>query len=361
MSTIAHVTTRVVPVRNTALPTAYASTRVAAEWRSHLFVRVETADGHVGVAEGSPLPHFSGENAESMAAVIEARLAPALYGLNLFGIEAIQQKLELTVSGHFASKSTLINALFDAQGRRLGLPVSDLLGGRLTDRLPLTGVVGLVETTQAIADLQRFHEAGIRTFKLKAGRDIRRDAQLVQTVRSKFGNDVQLRVDANGGWDRADARRFLRQVENCDLQYVEQPLPAGDLSGLAELRQLGSVPIAADESLFGLQDALTLISQQAADVFIIKLIKHGGLHVARKIAAAAEGAGISCVLVSPYETALGASAGLQLAASSPAFPWAVEVGAGPLQIDAPGLSPLAVEDGHVLLPAGPGLGVDASR
>src|SRR5690625_7514671 len=105
----------------------------------------------------------------------------------------------------------MINAMYDAQGRRLCLPVSDLLGGQLTYRIPLTGVVGLVETTQAIADLQRFHEAGIRTFKLKAGRDIRRDTQLVQTVRSEFGNDVPLRVEANGGCVLAGARGVPRR------------------------------------------------------------------------------------------------------------------------------------------------------
>lgn len=358
MTTIARVTTRVLPVRNTALSTAYQSPETQAQWRSHLFVRVETEDGNTGVAEGSPLPHFSGEDAQGMARVINGRLAPALIGRDLFATEDNQQALGRVSAGHHASKAALINALLDAQGRRLGLPVARLLGGRSGSSVAQAGAVGLVDPEAAFASLRRFHDAGIRTFKLKIGRDVRRDTRLVAAVRAEFGTDVHIRVDANGGYSRADARRFLLQSEPHDLQYVEQPLPAADLHGLAELRRLGAAPIAVDESLTGLHEAVAVIRSDAADVFIIKLIKHGGFHNARKLVALAEAAGISCVPVSPYETALGASATLQLAAVSPAFPWAAEVGAGPLQIDLDGITPLQFHAGRVSVPDGPGLGME---
>lgn len=356
MTTITRVTTRLLPVRNKALSTSYASAWTPE--RTHLFVRLEAKGGIAGIAEGSPLPHFSGEYATAMAQVIDEKLGPALIGQDIFALEALQQALERTTSGHYSSKSVLMNAVLDAQGRHTGLPVSRLLGGPLHTRVPLAGAVGLGDISGIMSTLREYHAAGIRTFKLKIGGDVRRDIATISAVRSEFGMEVELRADANGAFSRADARRFLELVRPYDLQYLEQPLPAADLSGLAGLRQISPVPIAVDESLYSLSDAVEIIRQNSADVFIIKLIKLGGLHVARKVVAVAEGAGIACVAVSPYETVLGASANLHLACSSTAFPWALEIGAGPTAIDLPGVAPFMLKDGQVTLPHQPGLGID---
>ncbi|MCG8443938.1 MAG: hypothetical protein MI723_19215, partial [Caulobacterales bacterium] len=152
-----------------------------------------------------------------------------------------------------------------------------------------------------------------------------------------------------------DAVRFLRAVEDCRLEYLEQPLAAHDHEGLAALRGRGT-PIAADESLFGVADALRLAGR--IDVFIIKLIKFGGLLPARKAVAIAEAAGMSCVLVSPYESALGVAAGLHLAAASSAFDLAAELGTSRAAVPFHGAENLAVSDGRMAVPRKPGWGID---
>lgn len=355
MSSITRVAARTVRLNNTTLATAYGSGK---NTREHLFLAVYNETGLAGIAEGSPLPHFSGEQASEMKVVVEQVLAPAIIGLDAFNLEAIQQALDRALARNESSKSALINAVHDLQGKLLNAPVTQILGGRLRERVPVAGAVGIEDHATIIARAHTLFERGITTFKFKVGSDVRRDLGAIAAVRAEFGDAVELRADANGGYSLADARRFLRGVERFDPQYVEQPLPAQDLRGLALLRQASLVPIAVDESLFGLRDAIEIIKHDAADVFVIKLIKLGGLFNARKVVALAEAAGITCVCVSPYETDLGGSANVHLAASSSAFRYAAELGTGVSQVALPGAARLGFEAGHVPVPASPGLGID---
>lgn len=354
MTKICAVHTRVVALSNTTLATSYGRGLTR---REHLFVAVESADGVLGVAEGSPLPHFSGERAPEMKQVIDSVLGPALSGLNVFNLEAIGRALDSAIAHHPASKAALVNAVYDLQGRLLAAPVTRLLGGRLRDRVPLAGAIGIEDETTVLERARKLYGDGIRTFKFKVGDDVRRDLAALRAVRDEFGTEVELRADANGGYSLAEARRFLAGAEHLSLQYLEQPLPAHDLSGLARLRAGSLVPIAVDESLFGLNDAIEIIKQEAADVFVIKLIKLGGLHNARKVASIAEAAGVTCVCVSPYETDLGGSANVHLAASSSAFRYAAELGTGVTQVRVDGMTGMTASGGSVEVPTAAGLGV----
>lgn len=354
MSRIARVRARCVPLENVTLATSYGSGSTV---RHHLFVAVETDDGARGVAEGSPLPHFSGERGQDMLRVVETAFAPALTGLDAFNLEAVHQALDRALAHNSASKAALVNAVFDLQGRLLGKPVTTLLGGRLRERVAVAGAVGIEETDRLLARARALFEAGVRTLKFKVGGDLRRDIEAIAAVRHEFGREVEIRADANGGYRLPEARRFLEGVRRLDLQYLEQPLPARDLPGLAALRRSALVPIAVDESLFSLADALQIVRQEAADVLVVKLIKLGGLHNARKVAALAEAAGLACVTVSPYETDLGGSANLHLSASSRAFTYAAELGTGATQVALADADRLNIEGGFAEVPASAGLGV----
>lgn len=355
MSLIRTVHTRVVTLDNPSLATSYGPGLTR---RDHLFVAIESEEGTTGVAEGSPLPHFSGEYASEMKRLVDEILAPALIGHNVFNLEVIGQALNNAIARHSASKSALVNAIYDLQGNLLDAPVSRLLGGSLTQRIPLAGAIGIEDEATVVARARQLFGDGVRTFKFKVGADVRRDLAALAAVRAEFGNAVELRADANGGYTLAEARRFLAGAEKIALQYFEQPLPGHDLTGLARLRASTLVPIAVDESLYGLQDAIQIIKQEAADVFIIKLIKLGGLYGARKVAAIAEAAGVACVCVSPYETDLGGSANVHLAASSSAFPYAAELGTGVSQVRLEGMTGLSTTDGFVAVPVRAGLGID---
>jgi len=354
MSKIAAIASRVVRVQNATLATSYGAGKTV---RDHLFVRLETDDGVVGFAEGSPLPHFSGEQAATMKLVLDETLAPSVIGQTVFDLEALHVRLERAIAGHHATKSAIVNAVYDALGKTLSRPVCDLLGGRLRSKVDVAGAIGIVPLKDVLDRAREFYALGVRTFKLKVGTDLERDSNAVRLIREEFGSGVEIRADANGGFTRAEARRFLEKTEEFDLQYVEQPLNPRDLSGLAELRRVSTTPIAIDEGLFSPSDAIAAIRAGAADVFVIKLIKLGGLHNARKVASIAEAAGVTCVVVSPYETDLGSSANLHLASSSQAFSYACEVGAGVTAVKLEGISRLQLVQGTIALPDQPGLGV----
>ncbi len=258
---------------------------------------------------------------------------------------------------HGASKAALTSAVFDAVGKRLGVPVAILLGGAGGGSVPTVGAIGIEPVEVVVRRAEEFVGAGHRTLKLKVGGDVRRDIATVLAVRTAVGDAVAIRADANAGYDRPSAWRFARSVADANLEYFEQPLPAHDLDGLARLRATGYAPIAVDESLFGLADALSIVRSEAADVLVIKLIKLGGLHLARKVVALAEAAGLTCTAVSPYETDVGVAANLHLVATSAAFRHACEVGTGVSACHHPAIGALPVGAGTMTVPTAPGLGV----
>jgi len=355
--TVRKITATVRKLDNTTLRTSYGSNVTQ---REHIFVAVEDDEGTIGFGEGSPLPHFSGERAVEMVGIIRDVLGPALIGLDPFDTERAVHALDKAMPHHSASKAALINAMFDLQGKLLGQPANVLLGGRNQSRIPMAGAVGIDDEGEVIARVTALWDQGIRTVKFKVGGDVDRDIRLIERLRDTFPAELNIRADANAGFTFTEAFRFLRAIEPYRLQYFEQPLPSEDWRGLARLRDLGT-PIAVDESLYGLKDALGLIRAEAADVFIIKLIKLGGLHQARKVVGLAEAAGVACVVVSPYETSLGVAANLHLAASSRAFPYAAELGTGVSAVSFPGIDKLESEGGFTPVPSGPGLGVGIAQ
>ncbi|WP_173089077.1 mandelate racemase/muconate lactonizing enzyme family protein [Devosia sp. 1635] len=355
--TIHSVEVRLSNLANETLKTSYGSNVTQ---RQHIFVAITAEDGTTGYGEGSPLPHFSGERASEMQTLVREVFAPVLIGLDPFDVERAHQALERALPQHHASKAALINAIHDLQGRLTGLPAYAFLGGKVTNRIALGGAVGIEEETTVRDRVTKLWQQGIRTVKFKIGADIERDIRTIKMLRERFPAELEIRADANAGFGFSEAQRFLRAVADCRLQYLEQPLAPHDWKGLARLREFGT-PIAADESLFGLQDALGLVAAEAVDVFIVKLIKLGGLHQARKVVGIAEAAGIACVAVSPYETALGAAANLHLAASSSAFPFAAELGVGISSVRLEGSGTIEVESGFATVPERPGLGIDLPR
>src|SRR5207249_805711 len=102
-----------------------------------------------------------------------------------------------------------------------------------------------------------------------------------------------------------------------DIQYVEQPLKANDLTGMHNLRQAVPIPIAADEAVYDLISARRVLAAQAADVLILKPQLVGGLHVSRQIIQEAREHGVHCVITSAIETGIGIAASLHLIAASP--------------------------------------------
>jgi len=165
--------------------------------------------------------------------------------------------------------------------------------------------------------------AGAAHVKVKVGDA--GDVDRVAAVRDAVGRSGRVRLDANGAWDVEGAVGAIDRLSRYDPELVEQPVAT--LEALAEVRRRVTVPVAADESVRGVDDARALRRLDAADAVVLKVQPLGGVAPAMEVA---EAAGVPAIVTSMYETSVGLAAGLALAAALPELPWACGLGTASL-------------------------------
>jgi len=353
------------------LRTAFRTAHAVFSERTGALVYVTTEEGVTGRGEIAPLP---GQHATGLAGVLEilGQLVCAVQGRELTDIlqflatwSAEQQLPSSLVCG-------LETALFDALGQACGQSLAALLArprpaicgeeaGAPRARVPVNALIGAASCEQMVAQARAALDAGYTCLKLKLTGGFPQMLACVQAVRAACGPDVSLRLDANEGWSFEQASWFLTRCAACDIQYMEQPLPADDLTGMARLRAHSSVPLAADEAVTGLWEAQRVLAAEAADVLILKPQLVGGLQVCRQIVWQASRSGVACVLTSNLEAGIGVAATLHLAAALPLVSLPCGLATLGLLEDDLLLTGLAVEQGYMAVPAGCGLGVALKR
>ncbi|HEY8454488.1 MAG TPA: enolase C-terminal domain-like protein [Actinopolymorphaceae bacterium] len=320
-------------------------------------VRVVTSSGVEGYGEVSATPLWSGEDGTTAQHFIRSLLAPALVNRPLTPVCALEQTMDELLAGNPFTKAGVSIALWDAYAKTLGVPLAVALGGPLRSEIPiklsLSGDGERLEQVYAAA-----RAAGFRAFKVKVGLGLPGDVARVEHARRLVGDDAFLGVDANGGWSRVEAHEALRALAPYRIAFVEQPVAAHDLQGMAGLRSRG-FPIVADESVFGSTDLVRLIRADAADVVSVYVGKAGGPWRAIQLGILAHAFGMRCIVGSNGELGLGAAAQVHVAAALPGltteFPSDI-IGAHYYADDILA-EPLSSDGEKVRLPAGPGLGV----
>jgi len=323
------------------------------EGTSRLLVRVETDEGIVGW--GETFAHVFVE------AVLK-NCIPLVIGVDPHDIEYIHGKIEGAGFYHHKRASTYAScaiemACWDIIGKAAGEPLFKLLGGKLRSMIPCAAYLLNIGSPETMArQAEQYKNQGYKTIKVKIGKDRNGDIAIVDAIRGAIGPDVELRVDVNGAWTVATAKRQLKKLEKYDLEYVEQPVKLEDLQGLAELRRMSKIPIAVDESAFTDEDVLSIITTRAADVILIDPHEAGGLWEAKKEAAIAEAAGIPVGIHRAGELGISKAALLHLVASTPNMFLAID----DFQILSDDITKeqLAAVDGYLIVPEGPGLGVE---
>jgi len=327
-------------------------------------VRLETADGTVGWGEAACLggPTWSEESSESVAATIERYIVPWLVGRDASGIEVLSREMARRVQGNPFARAAVEMALWDLNGRALGVPVHRLLGGRVRDRVPLSWSLAVADAGAEVEEARAKVAGGHRIFKIKtAARPVAEDVERVRRLREAVGPDVSLRVDANQGWDRPTALRAIRALEPYGLDFVEQPVPRWDFEGMAEIGRRVNVPIMADESCFSPQDALQIARLGGVTILGLKVTKSAGIIGTMAISRIAEAAGLGCYVGCMIETSLGTAAYLQVALAAAPVTWGCEL-FGPLLLKGDVVrEPVRYADGAILAVDGPGLGVEVDE
>lgn len=325
-----------------------------------MLVKIHCSDGVVGIGEGTTIAGmaYGPESPEAMKLSIDAYFAPAMIGQDATRIQALMAHLgKLVKVNHFA-KSALETALLDAQGKRLGVPVSELLGGRRRDRLPVAWTLASGDTARDIDEAEKMLQTRRhRIFKLKIGaRDPKVDIEHVAAIKSVLGDRGAVRVDVNMAWSETQAAWAIPALAAAGCELVEQPVASA--AALARLMRRFPVALMADEVLQGPDTAFDIASRHGADVFAIKIEQNGGLFAAQRVAAIADAAGIELYGGTMLEGAVSTVASAHLFASFANLQWGTEL-FGPLLITEEILAqPLDYSDFELTVPAGPGLGIE---
>jgi muconate cycloisomerase len=312
---------------------------------------------------------YYGESPELTVTVVRDILGPVVVGEDPFDIERLNAAMDVAIKGYPYAKTAIDMALHDIKGKALGVPVYQLLGGLSRERVPIAHSLGIMDVGQACGEAEEAVAEGIRTIKLKVGRDPAYDVAIVREIRRVVGSEVDIVVDANQGWPTPKAAiRVIRQMEEFGVRYVEQPVDG--LTGMARVAQAVDTPIMADESAWTAVDVLEIVERGAADMISMYTTKPGGLHKAKKLAAVAEAAGLPLNVNGSHETGVGNAANLHLVASTAAvteagvFPVTTVMGqeptkmAGRMYEDDIVTESFRYEDGALIVPSAPGLGVE---
>ncbi|MBI4299681.1 MAG: o-succinylbenzoate synthase [Chloroflexi bacterium] len=339
-----------------ALPfrSRYVTSSASAAIRYGLLVFLKTDTDLLGVGEASPVGSGSQQETRGLAETLD-RLAPRLLGTSISTTEA-----DLAGDAPSPLRFGLETALLDIQGKASERPVAELLGGKPSS-LPVNAIIAAETPERAAAETAEAARHGFTSLKLKVGHGTpAQDEALVSAVRQAVGPNVKLRLDPNQAWEAARAIESIGRLSRYGLEYVEQPVAAGDIAGLAQTRRAVPVPIAADESLGSLDDLRRLLAADAADVFILKPARLGGLRAALEVAHIALEADKPVVVTSSLESSVGIAACAHLAAALPSQPFAHGLATGLLFEEDLTSSDLRPENGVLRTPSGPGLGVEVN-
>lgn len=319
------------------------------------------AEGLVGVGEAYGLPEPS-----VTAALLSELLAPQLIGADALAVGAHRRSLMAVQQGLGHRRGFFVEAvggldlaLWDLRGKAMGQPVHRLLGGPVRTAVPVyASPVPLRDTPAESAEQAcEFVAAGHRGVKLKVGGGVARDLAHAAAVRAAVGDDVELMGDANGAYRVHEAARLAAGLADLGFRWLEEPVAIDDLPALADLRARTTLPIAVGENHFGAEEALAVLQARAADVLTPNVVRVGGISGALRVAAVAEVHGAE---VAPHGvgSAVNVAAALQAAATLPVVTgYERNQLPNPLRDDLLTV-PFRLVDGELMIPDGPGLGIE---
>ncbi|UWQ17054.1 mandelate racemase/muconate lactonizing enzyme family protein [Jannaschia sp. M317] len=318
-------------------------------------VRIVTDAGLIGWGEGTPWGHtYVPAHGPGLRAGI-ATMAPFILGHDPRRVLDVERAMDLALPGHLYAKSPIDMACWDIAGQAAGLPIADLMGGGSRTPRPIASSVGAKTAAETRTVIERYRARGYLAHSVKIGGDVDRDIARIRDVESiRLEGEIVL-YDVNRGWTRQQALRVMSATRDLNVMFEQ---PCETLDDIAALRGKHSAAVSVDETLNTLQDAARIARDGLAEVFGIKLNRVGGLTKAARMRDIALAHGIDMFVMATGGSVLADAEALHLAATIPdANCHAVWACQDMLTVDiAGGRGPRNV-DGHLSLPADPGLGV----
>ncbi|MFT4555013.1 MAG: D-galactarolactone cycloisomerase [Planctomycetaceae bacterium] len=335
--------------------------------RTALIVKIETDAGLVGWGETGPISGAQG--------TIDDQLAPILIGQNPLRYRKLWRQLWGANFGNGLAVGAVDMALNDLRGKILGLPVADLFGGRMRDRVPVYGSTMNYMEGEEPEDLYPRQAAeraaeGFKALKMRLGRySVAREAKVAKAVRDAVGPNVRLMVDGNAAYTLRSAVQMGRVLDELNFDFFEEPLPQSPrYAGYAELREKLPLPLAGGEAVDSRIAAKDLIDRRAVDIIQPDAALCGGIGEALFIGELAALSGIRCI-PHCWGGAISIAASVQLLSLLPQPHWGFPTDTPLLELD---LSenpwrteivkePFKVVDGEIAVSKAPGLGIDVNE
>jgi L-alanine-DL-glutamate epimerase-like enolase superfamily enzyme len=321
-------------------------------------VRVSDSDGVTGWGEAPQVWQVTGESLAGAEACITGPLAAVILHQDCDDVVPTTRAIASAVAGNFGAKAAVDVALHDLAARRRGVSLPVFLGS--TQLSVPTDMTLSADDADSIAVAAGERAAqGFNVLKMKVGTDAATDVARVRAVREAVGPSTRIRLDANQGWTAREAVGVIRGLEDAglDVELVEQPVPAGDLEGLAWVTSHVSTPVMADESVFGIRDLVAVIRSRAADMVNVKLAKCGGISTARTLLELARAQGMGTMVGSMMESHVGVGAAASVVAAYGTTAVA-DLDAAWWAASPPILGGMRYDGPLVVLPDEPGLGIE---
>jgi L-alanine-DL-glutamate epimerase-like enolase superfamily enzyme len=345
----------------------------------YVVLRLELESGIVGWGEAQVIATWGGdhgtrygETPKMTATAITEVLLPAIVGQNVTELPQLYARMDRALRGYPYAKAAIDVALHDAVGKIYGVPVYQLLGGKVRDGTAIAHSIGIMDAAAAAREAAEVVAEGVTTIKVKIGVEADRDIAVVAAVRQAIGSAGKIRVDANQGYRTwREAVRVITAMEKYDIVYAEQPVEG--LRAMAEVSARINVPVMADESAWTAEDVLEIVRLGAAQMLSVYYTKPGGLARAKRLLAVAGAAALPCDINGSAEMGIGVAADLHLAVSSPeiVLPGTIPVTstaeavvtkvAGHKYLDDLIKTPFRFDNGLLYVPDGPGLGIEVDE
>lgn len=321
----------------------------------YLILRIETANGAAGIAESYARPEMSdGTDTALLARQIETLFKPALIGADPFDIPRIMATSRIRLSN--AARSIIDIAAWDLKGKLLGVPVWQLIGSGPVKPVPVTKVVFGNTAPEMIADAVASVERGYRSLKIKVWKRSDVDIDMVRDIRKAVGPGVYMYVDANTTYSEAEARRLFPRLAEYGISLLEDPCLFTSIDRMSDMARDLPIPMMADAYADSLASVNELITRRATGAVSTKM-RRPGMTEALKIIALCEAANIPAVVGTDLESRLGVLPRIHLRTAVPYLDaWPAELQFFEQLADDCYDGHLAVENGTVTLPPGPGFG-----
>jgi L-alanine-DL-glutamate epimerase-like enolase superfamily enzyme len=245
-------------------------------YSEHIFVRVVLDNDVFGWGECAPSNTINGEILETCLALVP-KLTQALIGIEVCEHQTIERLMNQVIYANFSIKSAIDLACYDAAAKSKDLPLYRYLGALKLKPMQTDYTVSLNSPELMAQQAIELKAQGFTLIKVKLGENAEMDVQRIKAIREAIGPEIKLKLDANQGWTFEEAVMVLNELNQCTIEYCEEPINRKLAYRLGALQRAVPIPIMADESVVDHHDAENLVTNQNIGLFNLKIGKSGGI------------------------------------------------------------------------------------